>query len=241
MENQEVDGFSFAPFDNGLEEMYWAANRHLVHYDGPFDVVVDIGAHVGCFALASARKGAGLVLAFEPNPLNFELLVHNIVNNGWWGTVIPLPLAVVGMGYEGQRILKCFFDGFSAQSSFVTPCPHDMRVWTQSIGSVIESLEYIDYMKVDIEGAEYEVFARIDAVKKILSKVRYIDLEIHKLHETYDMSTFNTYSHNGLCYQELVDFMREVGFKGMPHPKVLEEHGPFAFASYNDHFSGHSE
>jgi FkbM family methyltransferase len=41
------------------------------------DRVIDIGAHIGDHAIAYARK-AGLVYAFEPNPLSFECLSHNL-------------------------------------------------------------------------------------------------------------------------------------------------------------------
>ena len=44
----------------------------------PEDTVLDIGGHVGSFALAALRRGAGMVHAFEPDADNFAILAHNL-------------------------------------------------------------------------------------------------------------------------------------------------------------------
>lgn len=43
------------------------------------DVVLDIGAHAGTFALAALRRGAGRVVCCEPDPGNFALLSHHLL------------------------------------------------------------------------------------------------------------------------------------------------------------------
>jgi len=50
----------------------------------PGDVVIDIGANVGWYSLLLARLAPddAQIFAFEPDPLNFELLEHNIRLNG---------------------------------------------------------------------------------------------------------------------------------------------------------------
>lgn len=42
------------------------------------DVVLDVGAHIGSFALAALRRGAGAVYCCEANPDNFRLLQMNL-------------------------------------------------------------------------------------------------------------------------------------------------------------------
>lgn len=44
----------------------------------PDDVVVDVGAHIGSFALAALERGASLVHCVEPDAENFALLEHNL-------------------------------------------------------------------------------------------------------------------------------------------------------------------
>lgn len=55
--------------------------RHFVKQGG---IVIDIGAHIGTFAvpLAYSVGWAGRVFAFEPNPASLELLQLNVVLNG---------------------------------------------------------------------------------------------------------------------------------------------------------------
>jgi len=54
------------------------------------DVVMDVGAHVGIFTLKAAREAEdGLIVAVEPDPGNFRLLVRNIRANGL-ENVIPV-------------------------------------------------------------------------------------------------------------------------------------------------------
>jgi hypothetical protein len=46
-------------------------------------VVVDVGAHIGCFTLLSSQLAPkGKTFSFEPEPANFELLEGNVRSNG---------------------------------------------------------------------------------------------------------------------------------------------------------------
>src|SRR2546430_10552434 len=51
------------------------------------DVVVDVGAHIGRYALRAATK-ASKVIAIEPDPLNFILLEQNVPLNGFSNAVL---------------------------------------------------------------------------------------------------------------------------------------------------------
>ena len=56
------------------------------------DIVVDVGAHHGIYAIKAARQGAR-VIAFEPNPDSFELLSSNITANDL-SNVEPFNIAI---------------------------------------------------------------------------------------------------------------------------------------------------
>lgn len=51
----------------------------------PGDVVLDIGAHIGYYTVLAARSvgNEGRVIAFEPDPQNYSLLVKNVAKNGY--------------------------------------------------------------------------------------------------------------------------------------------------------------
>lgn len=57
---------------------------------GPNDVVVDVGANIGYYTLLLAKQvgHAGRVFAFEPDPVNFDLLQRNVERNGYRNIVL---------------------------------------------------------------------------------------------------------------------------------------------------------
>lgn len=65
--------------------MYWNSRLHtehdrLVQLFRPEDVVVDVFAGVGPFALPAAKKGCG-VLANDLNPESYRWLLRNVETN----------------------------------------------------------------------------------------------------------------------------------------------------------------
>jgi FkbM family methyltransferase len=74
----------------------------------PGDVVYDIGAGVGAYALVVAMHRGGLSVAFEPGFASFKRLCDNLLLNGCSRSIIPLPIALGdraglrGMEYAGE-------------------------------------------------------------------------------------------------------------------------------------------
>src|SRR3989442_3100626 len=60
------------------------------------DVVVDVGAHIGRYALRAAAR-ASKVIAVEPDPSNFSLLERNVRLNGF-SNVVLVPQAISSRG-----------------------------------------------------------------------------------------------------------------------------------------------
>lgn len=60
----------------------------------PNSLIVDIGAHVGCFAHACITRGAGRVMCFEPDPDNYALLRQHLAEPIREGRVETFPVAV---------------------------------------------------------------------------------------------------------------------------------------------------
>ena len=127
--------------------------------------VVDIGANQGFFSLYAASKGA-TVYAFEPCTDNFEILKWNVLTNGLEDKVKLFNVAVtrekgtvdlfVGLD-EGGRILSGSVSVRNedrggkgvrrqlAESITLNSLLHDL------------SIERCDFLKMDCEGAEYEI------------------------------------------------------------------------------------
>lgn len=64
-------------------EVYSQNEYRLPEQFEPSDVIVDVGAHIGTFALACLARGARRVLCYEPDPANFVLLAENMAPYAW--------------------------------------------------------------------------------------------------------------------------------------------------------------
>lgn len=120
-------------------------------------VVVDIGANIGCFSLLAAQK-ASRVLAYEPFPDNLEILRENVGLNDA-NNVEVFPVAVSGK--IGESILF-----IPDNDSFVGRISLHPGRGTRTIecscitlDQVVmdNQLDNIDLLKIDCQGAEYEI------------------------------------------------------------------------------------
>jgi FkbM family methyltransferase len=118
--------------------------------------VLDCGAHVGSFALWVSRNQDARIVCVEPNPSVFPLLQGNLLPLG--NRVRAWQLAVGGQA--GMRTLHD--QGFAAASSFERRSPRGQRfsVETITLDELLDRSDFptVDLLKMDIEGAEREVF-----------------------------------------------------------------------------------
>jgi len=132
-------------------------------------LVVDIGAQVGLYSLKAASF-AGRVVSFEPSARNFPLLKANIRRNS---------LSNVGIHQQAvwsSRGNVKFTDRGSGYISMVGGAEGGYEVQTITLDDVIEKAGKVSLLKMDIEGAEYEVFSSckkssLDQVEKIVAEV----------------------------------------------------------------------
>ena len=99
-----VNGWDITLYVPDRTAVYWP--RHgfasepgtLAWIDGfeAGDVLYDIGANVGIFTIYAAKARGARVVAFEPNPFSYRVLVRNLELNGITGRVTPLCLALGG-------------------------------------------------------------------------------------------------------------------------------------------------
>jgi FkbM family methyltransferase len=125
------------------------------------EYIVDAGAHVGSFALWAAALSSCRILALEPNPATRKLLELNVRNQKLGGRVVVRPWALAGR--REARTLRLAAD--SAATALVTEGGRDgLEVQAVALTDVVEATGFprIDLFKMDIEGAEHEVFASAD-------------------------------------------------------------------------------
>ena len=150
------------------------------------DNVLDIGGHIGVFAVLAgnmARKGK--VIAFEPMADNYELLKINVEFNHL-KNVIAENVAIANENgirkfhlstYRGNKGVGYMTGGHSLYPS--DDRENETQVQTATLESMMgkHNIHQIDYLKLDAEGAEYEIL--FNAPKTIIEKVRKIVMELH--------------------------------------------------------------
>lgn len=122
------------------------------------DIVFDIGAHIGIYTLMAAKSigKKGLVIAFEPDCENFQLLKKNVEANGFKN--VKLINAALGK----TKTRRVFYISINPLwSSFSPPINISERKLVQvtTLDNVMEELclSHVDWVKIDVEGWELNV------------------------------------------------------------------------------------
>lgn len=168
----------------------------------PGDTMVDVGAHVGQFALhASSRVGpSGTVVAFEPNPRTYQRLLHNIGLNAA-DNVVPV-LGAVGER-AGVAPMKLPPEGNWGMSRIASDGAADYSALAMPLTQVLESLQVrrVDVLKIDVEGVEELVLRSIDFESTL--RPRHIFLEFIP----------ELASHQGKSSSGLLTWLRSSGYE----------------------------
>jgi|TARA_B110000438_G_scaffold121155_1_gene118284 FkbM family methyltransferase len=150
------------------------------------DIVIDIGAHVGYFSIHSSINAKnGKIFAFEPYDKSFEILMKNL-NINKIKNVIPENLGV--SKDTGTSILYLKKD-FSIGNSIYKNSNLDLKIdiKTISVQDIIKKndIQKIDILKLDCEGAEYEILLNLE--QETLLKIKKIVSEMHPNIENFEI------------------------------------------------------
>jgi FkbM family methyltransferase len=170
------------------------------------DVVFDIGGHIGSFSIyASSKAKNGNVFAFEPLITNHKKFTRNIKLNN----IKNIILENKGIAStNGKRTFYTFTSKNSGTSSLYDgPNTKKITITTTTIKEVIKknNIKKINFMKIDCEGAEYEILFNMP--KNILSKIDKIAMEYHDIenHNHKELLTF--FKKNGFITRKYASFI----------------------------------
>lgn len=144
----------------------------LTFVDG--DVVIDIGANVGVVSCWLAKRWPNIrVYAFEPVRENFRYLERNIEANGL-SNVTAVNAAVTG---DGRDVVLYGDTDQNAGGTNMFGGQVIGRQISTTLGEIlgVDKIERVALLKLDCEGAEYEIAADQDS----LAKVDRVVAEIH--------------------------------------------------------------
>jgi FkbM family methyltransferase len=183
----------------------------IIEHFNPCDgnIVIDVGAHVGRYTLLGSKLvgRSGKVIAVEAHPGNFQLLKRNLQLNNSENNVITFNCAAY---CQDTPQLRLFLAGEDRGNTIYNTVMENRRYATEKFVSVhalkLDSIvqrvgikaHEINWIKIDVEGAEYEV---LQGAQNILSNSNDISvlIEVHNLQ-------------NENLYNPIVDMLRNYKF-----------------------------
>ena len=139
-------------------------------------VLVDVGANTGSFCLLAKFLPTLRVVAFEPNPVVFEVLEENLKRNRISGRVLAWPYALAGRDYKRKlRLPKK--GGMSGHATLgEKPCFEAGK--TEAVDAfpldAVFIRDHLDLLKVDTEGCELYVFqGAVETLRKFKPGIVY--------------------------------------------------------------------
>jgi FkbM family methyltransferase len=151
------------------------------------DIVIDIGAHIGLYTIISSKRvGAqGKVVAIEADPENFEMLNSNIKLNQLTN-VIPLNYAAFSKETKIKLYLPSGESGFTKYNTIMPNWINTQEKFVEVNANTLDYLlqlnkirqEEVNWIKIDVEGAEFEV---LKGATDVLSKSKDVAIlmELH--------------------------------------------------------------
>ncbi len=165
---------------------------HKMIYDleeNPKGIIFDCGAHIGTFTVKHALDRKNIIYSFEPEPHNYMLLNENVELN-CQRNVKTFKIALSDCDGDG---LLGVSDSSTVNPSLYGRGGKKIHVNVSTVDSVVENekIRVVDFMKIDVEGAEINLLKGafgtlrkfhpkivvetddFDGVKKLLARAGY--------------------------------------------------------------------
>lgn len=125
---------------------------------------VDIGAHVGLFAVPATKwvGDSGIVIAFEPHPDNYKLLLSNVSSNTTGENITTVNSAVSDVSETVHLHMSTFNTG--DHQLFHKGNRNTIEVDCTTLDSYFKAEDTVDVIKMDVQGAEAAAFRGMQRV-----------------------------------------------------------------------------
>ena len=182
-----------------LKEIF-ADEVYAVNENATITSVLDIGANIGLsVAYFKTKFPSAKIQCYEPDENSFELLQKNVAENKW-ENVKCYKEAVSDK--DGFLYAASVDEMASVNSQFTTNSSDEKnKVPSKDIAVILQ--QYFDVIKMDIEGAEWEVFKRI-IEDKLITKANHWFVEFHEIENNKEQfkEILNCFEKNGYNKEE---------------------------------------
>jgi len=196
-------------YDEIFNKKEYEYNNILVEED---DIVADLGANIGIFSLYAESKKAKKIYAFEPIK-DYALLFEKNLKN--YSNVLLFKSAIsyrTGEGeilynFQDNTILKDVYNKFNWKEEEIN---QRVKINLISINDFMINIEKIDFLKIDIEGSEYDILESI--TPENLNKIRKIACEYHWNYDNRLEFSINKLKENDfIVFHFVINKIREIG------------------------------
>lgn len=184
-----------------IEEIYYFRAYEMFFKPEKNFTIIDVGAHIGIYTLKAAKNVGkrGRVIAIEPENRNFELLVKNVKINRY-KNVIPVKLALSNFEGKARLYIKSLTLSHSLQKDVEIhkECASARKiiditeVTVMSMSNLMNELGIlkIDLLKIDAEGAEFEV---LKGSENLLAQHRISKIVVAAYHTSDEVKIIEEY------------------------------------------------
>jgi FkbM family methyltransferase len=167
------------------ESFLYGIHDNILPYLKNARIGIDAGAHIGTFSIFAARRSPAKIFAVEPTEKNLRVLRENIKLNDLNGRVVPVRVALAGKSGE--------IDLFVPQNGgLATTTAGHLENYGAAEGGVSSSkiraltladffkenrIDFCDFIKMDVEGAEYDIF--YNTPEEIFKRIGIMSIECH--------------------------------------------------------------
>lgn len=132
------------------------------------DIVVDVGANYGFFSLYAEKFNPSKIISFEPSKSIFQYLTKNFKTGNVYQKAV-----------SGKSGTQKFSEDITSSASSRLTNHGDYEVEVIGINDLMNNLglEKIDFLKIDCEGAEKDIFENI--TNDTLNKINKVVIEYH--------------------------------------------------------------
>jgi|ERR1700675_2766565 len=134
------------------------------------DVILDCGANIGAFSKRCFQYNPRLVISVEPAPGNLSCLKRNLASEVQSGRSIIIPTGL--WSHDGDLVLSLDPRNPLRHSVVFDRGAHsEVSIRVRTIDSIVSELglEKLDFLKMDIEGAELEA---LEGARETIRKFR---------------------------------------------------------------------